>query len=182
MRCSICKKNEAIIRIHEYTNKGVNKINLCLECALEKGLNTPDSTIDNFIANMINNIFTLPRSGGKKKRRMKRRSMHVVCPECKTTINDFTDEMRAGCPTCYSVYDQVINLMIFKQNNSVMYLGKLPEELVRMKKNKAHLRKLKSELKRHVLHEDYASAAIVRDKIKEVKKTINTRIKNIANK
>lgn len=185
MKCNICRKNEAIIRIHEYSEKGNKKIDLCLECALEKGLGQSVGNIDNFIANMIHNIFHHKKGKRRKMKKghiMQQSNMTIVCPECKTSINTVTEDAKVGCPSCYVIFGQIADLLIYRQNNSLTYRGKLPEDLDSVRKNRIKLRQLKKELRYHVRNENYTDAAGIRDQIREIRKSIKTRIKEIANK
>ena len=69
MQCSICKRNEAIIHIHEYSTNGVKNINLCLECALKKGLNNTQQSVDKLFVNLIENLYNNTDLTRKKKNR-----------------------------------------------------------------------------------------------------------------
>ena len=66
MRCNICKNDNAIIHIREYTDIGVRKINLCLECALKRGLNTEVNNIDLLLADIIKKVLNIPSGRSKK--------------------------------------------------------------------------------------------------------------------
>lgn len=180
MKCSLCKINDAIIHIHEYSGRGIIKINLCIECALQKGLSDDVKSIDGIFVNLIKNIFKIidPRRRSKRSANQ----ISLVCPTCNTEITDITEELEVGCLTCYSVFEKIIDLVIFRQNNSLTYRGKLPKDLVILRKNKSLLRKLKSELKERIDAEDYFKAATIRDEIKELKKKIQKGFRKIANK
>ena len=51
-----------------------------------------------------------------------------------------------------------------------------------MKNHKTMINKLKAELKEHIKTEEYQKAAIVRDEIKKLKKNIQKRIRESANR
>ena len=59
MKCSVCKNNNAVIHIREYTDIGVRKINLCLECALKRGLNAAVDNIDLLLADIIKKVLIM---------------------------------------------------------------------------------------------------------------------------
>jgi len=177
MKCSICKADNAIIHIREYSETGLRKINLCLECAIKKGLSAPSENLDNLLAKIISNVFNINAS--YKNLRGSRRSLKLVCPSCGKTVNDFSSNLEVGCPVCYDVFEDIIDLLIFNQNNSLNYLGKLPETLNKLNLQKSNLKQLKKNLKKHVQEEDFAKAATVRDEIKKLKKKINKVIRKI---
>lgn len=181
MKCSICKNDNAIIHIREYSNQGVKKINLCLECALKRGLNAAVENIDTLIGNLVGTIFNNQNLSSRLSIK-KGSEVNLVCPSCGKTIQNISNDLELGCPTCYNVFDQIVDLVIFNTNNSLNYLGKLPEDLKEVKIQKTKLKKLKKELKEHIDLEEFAKAANVRDEIKEIKKDIQERIKKIADK
>ena len=53
MKCSICKKEEAVIHIHEYSNSGTRRINLCLNCAVQRGFDTSFEKVDQMLLNLL---------------------------------------------------------------------------------------------------------------------------------
>lgn len=183
MRCSFCKIKEAIIHIREYTESGVNKINLCLDCALERGFNENLSEINNFFKNIIKNIFSLT---GKHDfifpKELVKKYSSLKCPSCKTSYEELVNEYKVGCPLCYSVFSQLIEYVIYKFNHSLNYKGKLPTYLKEVKKHRGTLLKLKKELKKSILDENYAEAALIRDKIRQLKKEIVRGVRQIAKK
>ena len=170
MKCSICKSENAIIHIREYNETGLRKINLCLECAIKKGLNAPVENIDNLLAKIITNVFNINTN---YKNRASKKSFKLICPSCGKTVSDFSSNLEVGCPVCYDVFEEIIDLLIFNQNNSLTYLGKLPENLIKLNSQKNILRQLKKDLKKHITSEEFTKAAFVRDEIKKLKKRIN---------
>lgn len=185
MKCSICKNDNAIIHIREYTDNGIRKINLCLECALKRGFNASLENVDSMLSKIVRNIFNDPgddRKGRKAARNTQREDIiSLVCPSCGTTVQDFTNTLELGCPICYSVFDRIIDLILFNHNNSLNYLGKLPEQIKIVNIQKSKLRKLKKELIEHVNNENFNKAALVRDEISKLRKNIGKGSGKIAN-
>jgi protein arginine kinase activator len=179
MKCSFCKKNESIILIHEYSDYGIRKLNLCLECALKKGLATNIENIDGLFVNLVKNLFNaeyvFEDQTGQKKRKFS-----ITCPSCRSNITEISENLKVGCTSCYKVYEKIIDLIIFKRNNSLDYKGKLPKALMEIKNIKLSLKKLKIELKKHVVSEEYAKAALVRDEIKKMKQKIRKEVGRFA--
>jgi protein arginine kinase activator len=172
MKCTFCHSNNTIIHIHEYSLQGIKKINLCFECALMKGLNIKADEIDKLFKNLIKNIFKLSESNKNTGLNKKNTSFSLICPSCKSTINNINEEMTVGCPICYVVFEKFIDLLIYKTNNSLNYIGKLPLELRNILKNRVKLINLKRELKKNVSSENFSNAALVRDEIITLKKAI----------
>ena len=182
MKCSVCKNNNAVIHIREYTDIGVRKINLCLECALKRGLNTAVDNIDLLLADIIKKVLNISSNNNKSGKRSVKSSVSLICPSCGTTLHDFSKELKVGCPVCYTVFEKIIDLVIYNNNNSLSYLGELPEDIKKVTLQRSKLRNLKLELKKSLDLEEYMKAAIIRDKINKLKKNIQNDIKKITNK
>ncbi|MBN2546140.1 MAG: UvrB/UvrC motif-containing protein [Spirochaetes bacterium] len=181
MKCSFCKEKEAIIHIREYTDRGLNKINLCLDCALEKGFNATVDDINKLFKNLIKNIFNIKNIDNINfAKSLNKKDISLSCPICKNSYNNVVSDFKAGCPTCYSVFEQLIDLIIFKNNNSLSYRGRLPLYLNEVNNNRLLLEQLKKELQKNIKTENFVNAAIIRDKIKEVKKKIEKGVRRIA--
>lgn len=182
MRCNICKKDNAIIHIREYTDIGVRRINLCLECALKRGLNTAVDNIDLLLADIIKKVLNIPSNRNKVGKKSSRQNITIVCPSCGMSLHNFSKELKVGCPICYTVFEKIIDLIIYNYNNSLSYLGKLPDDIKKVTIQRSKLKRLKRELKESLDLEEYMKAAVIRDEIKEIKKTIQKDIRKIANK
>ncbi len=182
MKCSFCNSEDAVIHINEYSNEGIRKINLCINCAIKNGLNLSLNDINKIFLNLAKNIFNNKDIQKKLDSNRKDYKFSLVCPDCNTKIYDLSEDLRVGCPTCFNVFENIIDIIIFQKNNSLNYLGKLPLELKVYKNDRLKLSQLKNQLKKHIKHEEYDKAAIIRDKIKDLKKKIQKRIKKIANK
>jgi protein arginine kinase activator len=179
MKCSFCKSNDAIIHVHEYTSNGIKKINLCLNCAIKNGLNVSSvQELDKLFNNLVKNLAGADNGITQSAEKITNTNHKITlsCPSCKTTIIDINENIKLGCPICYSMFEHVIDLVVFKINGSLDYLGKLPIKLGKIKDDKAVLNKLKLELKGCLKSEEYEKAALIRDKIKMIKKTIQKRI------
>jgi protein arginine kinase activator len=167
MKCNICKKNEAVIHIEEFSQKGVRNLSLCLECAAEKGFNVRIEDIDNLLLNFLENIFG--DSTNKFSKQIDENALK--CPSCGKSIYEITETQKVGCPSCYSEFKKIIDLLIYKINNSMTYKGRLPQDLSMLRAQKARMEELKIKLNQYLLEEDYSNAAIVRDEMNVIKET-----------
>lgn len=166
MKCDICKKNQAIIHLEEQSNSGTRTINLCLECATEKGLNLDSDDVNNFLFSMLQNIFSeLPRKS-KRTQLNGFEQFELSCPACGKTMQAISDSGRIGCEICLSEFQKIIDIVLFKTNKSLDYKGRLPEELQQKKDYKYKIRSLKLKLAKAVNTENYEEAAKIRDMIK----------------
>lgn len=168
MLCDKCKKNEATIHITEIINNKMTKTHLCQECAEEEGvqisLYKPDYSLADFLAGLSG--FT---PSYKAKPELRKR-----CPQCKATYNDFKKSGRLGCVKCYEVFKNELAPLLKGLHGSTEHLGK-SYRLSQNKKTKRlkkidEIERLQKELKSAVDNEEYEKAAVIRDKIKRLKK------------
>jgi len=165
MKCSVCKNNDPLIHIEEYSDHGVRKLNLCLECAAAKGFNVSIEQIDKLLLGFLENIF-LDNNGLIANQKNEN---SLKCPACGITIYEINESQKVGCPICYSTFKKVLDLIIYKNNNSLTYKGRLPDNLDKMRNQKTKLEDLKIKLNQCLLLEDYSNAAVIRDQIKALR-------------
>ena len=134
MKCNLCKKNPASIFVQAQEGLGMDNVQLCLPCALKKGLNIKAEDVDGFIKNFLANLF-----GRSKIKHFDPRVLELVdrhCTQCSTSIHTIMEEKMIGCEFCITEFEPYINHVLFQQNNSTEYKGKLPKNLQEKKTHK----------------------------------------------
>jgi len=100
----------------------------------------------------------------------------LTCPECGWQSADFRRTGRMGCPECYHVFDKVLQSALKNMHRGTMHVGKTPagkEGSNDLTKKTVELMALQKELEELVRQEEYEKAAVVRDKINQLKKELN---------
>jgi protein arginine kinase activator len=115
--------------------------------------------------NLSNFIF----SGFSFNEKNRESRLKKACPGCGTTLFQISKEKRCGCSECYSVFRRELKRKVKKELGVNFHKGKYPKRLKTYKTCLFDLRILKEKLKMAVNHEDYESAAVLRDKIKFLK-------------
>jgi protein arginine kinase activator len=91
----------------------------------------------------------------------------IPCPTCGFRWTDFEKVLRLGCPTCYTTHFEDIELTIGRIQPGLAHVGRHPTQphdfLVK-------LPKLRTLLQEAIQHEDFESAAMLRDQISELEK------------
>ena len=163
MKCQMCKKNEAVIFIHQIVNNNKTVIKLCEACALLSGfIEGKDSEIDFDLSNFIFSGLTFHDK--KKESRL-----HKTCPMCGTALSSIVNDKKCGCSECYTVFRSELKRRLKEHLKIIFHKGKYPKRLKTYKTYLFDLRILKDKLKKAVCDEDYESAALLRDKIKLLK-------------
>ncbi len=179
MLCEKCKKNNASVHYRYNENGKVTEIHLCSECAKEKGLLLDNGTIssdfmsdkslfaDNFVkipfSTLFNgNCYIKPQSTSLR-----------VCPSCGMTENELRSSGKLGCERCYSVFSDLVDVMLNKMHMSTEYKGKIPAGRNESLSLKRKIEKLKNDMHSAVENQEYEEAAKIRDIIRSLEDNDN---------
>lgn len=124
MKCTNCGLREATTEVLMRRNDHVEKMYLCNECAKNF---RPDMGMDSFdvlnklingspmgLLSNLNNLFDTPAA------------RTLVCPDCKTTSEEFLKTGFVGCPRCYEVLEPLIVQTVKRLQQSDRHIGKTP--------------------------------------------------------
>jgi protein arginine kinase activator len=152
----------ATIHITENTD-GVKNISLCEDCAADEGL-TPKKHMAP--GELLNALVLTQQSAAAET------SVGSVCPECKTTYAEFRQTGLLGCPNCYAAFDaQLTPLLERAHDGLVEHFGKVPRKAGGSRTPQTDIVRLRRELKAALEHEDYETAARLRDSIRELERS-----------
>ena len=155
MLCNNCGKREATLRYEENINGEKKKINLCKECSDNLGIFNM-----NFMDNMLLSFFDEPIGIGVKQLKEK------ICPKCGYSFSDYANTGLLGCPECYETFEEKLEPALKKLHGKSYHV----KSEIKRAKPKNKLEELKQELEEAVQKEEYEKAAVIRDKIKDLKK------------
>jgi len=162
MLCDLCKKNPAAIHIEKHNGENKTQLRVCLECAGVEGL-TPENINGESLQKLINGVYSMQNKKTDSK-----------CLTCDTDSETFERTGRVGCPDCYAYLSSSINLKSWQKTPHTKHIGKTPfnyemnSDLIH--KEVDHLKDLEDKLIICISEEDYEKAAILRDRIEEMKK------------
>lgn len=167
MLCENCKKNEAKIHLIKLTNGIKTEIWLCEECAK----NMSDGSVPNAVTelggasfqNILNGFFEVLNKN-------KREKIQIVCKNCGLTYSQFKRSGQLGCSECYESFSEFLVPMLKRTQGEIEHIGKIPTRQGNLFIEKKRIKKLKEELQRCIVAEEYEEAAILRDKIKVLEK------------
>ena len=161
MKCEICGQNDAVIHVQQIMGGEVYNIQLCTECALEKGIDGEDNTMDSSLSQLLNGLI---ESVVNKTEDYK----SLECPRCGTKPNDIKKSGNMGCPDCYITFHKLIKKMLNIGSEGMPHKGKIPVKLKTVKAILIDREVLKKKLKEAVFQENYEVAAALRDRIKDL--------------
>ena len=165
MLCEECGKNEAAVQIHMIApdGSGTDRM-LCSECvnklrAGRNGIRALDVT--GFISELIN----MPQSS---RRARETETYEGTCAVCGSSWDDIRKTGCVGCPECYKEFHEPIEEALVRGNGTAVYTGRDPDGGEGVNAEIYKLKKLREQLAKAIGEEDYESAALIRDSIREL--------------
>jgi len=149
MKCDLCGVNEAKYKYYEVDSDKVREIDICEECAREKGVDVKNR--DDVIV-------------GKNK----------VCPTCGLTFGEYKDSGKLGCIDCYKIFSDQIKIFLKDTQLDIIHRGKEPVRNTKVLFFKKEILEMKKRLEDYVESEKFEEAVKLRDKIEERKEELKT--------
>ncbi len=165
MLCDNCGKNEAEVHLTQIVENEMATVHLCPACAAEKGWGEPAKKLplDAFLAQM-----------GQAAMSDEEAAIAGPCTYCHTTVDDFKQTGRLGCPHCYSIYETQLRAILRRIHGSTHHLGKVYVPPASTQADRSvRLAGLKRKLQRAVEAEDFERAAVIRDQIRELETAVD---------
>jgi protein arginine kinase activator len=161
MLCCVCKKNQAKMHLTQIVGDKVQKVDLCEECAKEKGVNDPTgfSLADLLLGLGASQELEQASPSGEK----------IQCPTCGFTQEDFKKAGRLGCADCYSAFAEGLESLLKTMHKGTRHVGKAPRGQQTRADATERVKQLSKKLDQAVAREDFEAAAVLRDEIKRLR-------------
>lgn len=180
MLCERCKIREANIQYTEVINGVRTEHNFCAQCAREMDFGPYSAIFDGEfpLAQLLSGLLGVELPAQKKGK-----LQQITCPTCGATYEEFVKNSSFGCADCYGVFDLLIHDTMMQLQGNDCHKGKRPlyqdhgeagadpaarpgqGEVTREEQLRAWNRKLREALRL----EEYETAAVCRDRIRELK-------------
>lgn len=158
MQCVRCNEKEATIHYTEIVEGKVKKLDLCSDCADAIGIGDGGAIQDNlsgFFSGLIDSE--------------KQEIVTNKCPVCGLNYEDFKRSGRLGCSSCYESFGEGLKRLIYTVHKSNKHKGKVPASYKSVPVSKNQTTDLAQELEKAIAEERFEDAAVLRDKIKQLK-------------
>ncbi|MDP4088518.1 MAG: UvrB/UvrC motif-containing protein [Bacillota bacterium] len=170
MLCDRCRKNEASVHIVKIINGARQESNLCEACARQSNeIEISDTmkfgspfTFQNILSGLVDYLNVSPQ--GTKP-------VEAACPKCGTTYGEFKQTGFLGCDGCYKYFNTALEAVVRRVQGNSEHIGKVPLKSAKELVEKKRLIKLKEELQKAILMEEYEKAAELRDEIRDIQKS-----------
>ena len=160
MLCMLCKQNPAKVHLTQIVEDKMQKVDLCEDCAKQKGVNDPASFS---LADLLLGL------GASQEIAQSASGVEIRCPGCGFTQADFKKAGRLGCAQCYVTFAEGLNELLKTMHKGIKHVGKVPAALRQGRDLSERLKHLQKKLDKAVNAEDFEQAASLRDEIKSTK-------------
>ncbi|OGW78827.1 MAG: hypothetical protein A3I73_00810 [Omnitrophica bacterium RIFCSPLOWO2_02_FULL_45_16] len=166
MLCDICAKKEATVHLTEIVNDQVTKLNLCEDCAREKGAQMEEHFgLSELLAGLTDIGTTVEPEV----------AITTKCPNCGLTYQNFRKIGRLGCGECYEIFKKELGPLLKRIHGSDRHVGKIPLKGGKTIKDTRTLQDLKMRLEKAIQTEEFEEAAKLRDKIRDLEQKAKPR-------
>lgn len=166
MKCSNCKKKEATVFYREVINGKETSWALCPDCAAakdkEKGALLFSDMSDLFQGGLLSGLFHAVHAAPSVKEEKK-------CNLCGITFRQICEEGKAGCPACYSSFREEFAPTLSRLHGGATHRGRVPGALRAKKSKEDRIASLERDLKEAIAAEKFEDAAVLRDKLREMR-------------
>jgi protein arginine kinase activator len=157
LKCDLCSK-PATVHLTQILDNKVHKVDLCEDCAQEKGVTDPSGFS---LADLLLKASLSPDSSGG-----------IRCEQCGFSPSDFKKQGRFGCPACYIAFKGILDPMLDGMHKGTVHAGKVPQRALDRKSLHDRLTKLEVDLTEAIKAEHYEEAARCRDEINQVRQAV----------
>lgn len=159
MLCDVCGKKEATVHLTEIVNDQVTKLNLCEDCAREKGAEMEEHFgLSELLAGLTDMGTTVEPEI----------AITTKCPNCGLTYQNFRKIGRLGCSECYEAFKKELAGLLKRIHGSDRHVGKVPLKGGKTIRDTRTLQDLKLQLEKAIQTEAFEEAAKLRDKIRDL--------------
>jgi len=155
IKCNSCD-NPATVHLTQIVNNQIHKVDLCEECAKDKGVADPGGF-------SMSDMFSgaLDSAPGHEK--------ELTCPACGSTHADFRRNGRFGCATCYESFKSILEETLDGMHSGLHHRGKVPQIMLGRLESQVEIERIERSLNDAVAAENYEEAARFRDQLSSLR-------------
>ena len=165
MLCCVCKEKEAKVHLTQIVGEKMQKVDLCEQCAAQKGVNDPQGFS---LADLLLGL------GASQEMEQASGGADVKCPNCGFSQADFKKAGRLGCSECYVTFAEGLESLLKTMHKGTKHVGKVPSSLQQSRDLADKIKSLERKLAKAVADENFEQAAATRDEIKTVREKLGS--------
>ncbi len=149
MLCERCGKKPSTVMYTQIINGQKESIHICSDCAAKESIFENFGSLLSFARPLQNTM--------------------IACPNCKTTLAEFTRAGRTGCGECYKTFRTQAEEILKKIHGTSKHVcDEKPQ--IKEETEKSEVQILREKLNQAIEKEQFEAAAILRDKIRALEK------------
>lgn len=164
MLCESCGKKEAYLHFTKIINGQVEEEHLCEDCMAK----AHDFSFENPFS--MNKLFTGLIENIQESQFT---SVDLYCPCCGLSYETFKKEGKFGCSQCYEVFKNKLDPLIRGLHGHNNHRGKIPSTAGEKSFLKREEDDLRGQLESAVKREEFERAAVIRDRLRELKEKLD---------
>ena len=162
MLCEECKVNEATYTVSVMMDGEVTQRHLCGDCMAKMNMNLASGNIRGLLSSILNAIT------GTAEPKETPTQADVICPRCRTTWGQFHQSGKLGCPGCYEAFREQLQPMLLQIHGRVQHGGREPLRTADEQRVRSQQEELTRQMEQAVAVEDFETAAVLRDRLREL--------------
>lgn len=171
MFCQECGKKPATLHFTKIINGEKTEFHICESCAREKGEGIPGSPNSFSIHSLLSGLLDFEHLGSSNINGIKQPTLR--CEECGLSYAQFSKIGRFGCSSCYQAFADKLDPLLKRVHSSTVHSGKIPKRSGEQIQCKREIEGLRRDLQTKIEHEEFESAAQLRDRIRELERKIS---------
>lgn len=162
MLCQSCEKKQATTHIKTILNGELKEYNLCPECAAKLGYGSFFGNFGFDLDKLFGSFMESFGAGGSSKR----------CKFCGSSFEDIAKTGKVGCSQCYDEFYEELLPSIQRIHGRTSHTGKLARSAGNEIRIKNEITQCRYELEQAIKTQEFEKAAELRDRIKELEKSM----------
>lgn len=168
MLCQECQEFPATISFMKFVKGEKMQIHLCRQCAYKyRKQNDKDEQLA--IHDMLKELFDV-----SYKNDFLKQENELSCKHCEMTLSEFKNKGKLGCHKCYQTFSEQLKPILKRVHiGNTKHIGKLPRRKETRFEQINELEELRQRILVCIEEENFEEAAIIRDRIKELEKSVD---------
>ncbi|MCA0758372.1 UvrB/UvrC motif-containing protein [Paenibacillus sp. N4] len=168
MYCQECGKKPATLHFTKIINGEKTEFHICEGCAREKGEGIPGTPNSFSIHSLLSGLLDFEQLGAPGMGSMQQQPLR--CEECGLTYAQFSKIGRFGCSNCYQAFSEKLDPLLKRVHSGTVHSGKIPKRSGNQIRCRKEIEQLRRDLQTRIEHEEFESAAQLRDQIRELER------------
>ena len=167
--CEECGVNEACYTISVMMGGQITQRHLCADCMAKMNMNLAAGNVKHLLSAIMSAISGSVEEATASASEEADAGAAIVCERCGISLSQFTKSGKLGCPNCYQAFREQLTPMLQQIHGRVQHAGRKPLDDEAAQRRRAVYERLSRQLEQAVTMEDFETAAILRDQLRQLR-------------